>query len=188
MKSGSDVNRNHAELFAGQSSTTVRRHYWITWVIVAFLLLMSIVDVAYWRFTRRPCRVGLVVDVPREVRVGETFPMSIVVRNRSDSETVVWTGVHVDTSYAGGELRGALSVKSSDPPWRGEDYYPGVDTYSYDDITIAPMSEKRIVFSLQTRSRSGTFAGRISVLIQGRYLPGNYPIARSDLRTVAQYR
>ena len=158
------------------------------WTAAIFLLLIFFTFIAMfaigvWLSGYWTSDVQVTVEVPSVVNVGDVFPVSIVVRNTSDSVTAVWTGVGVDESLVSG--LSSLSIDSSVPDWRWVDYSFGEFLYQYSDMEIPPLADRRISFRLNAE-RTGTFSGRVYVYVRHRYFSTSVPVASSLVRIDAR--
>ena len=123
MTSFGDCMGKHLEPSGGQSRATSKRRYLVAIALGGLLLLATLMVVVFWQLFCRPYAVHLIVDTPSEVYVGEAFKMSVVIRNESNSDTVIWTGVEIDDNFIRGYPQ--LSAVLSQPSWTNIDYVSG---------------------------------------------------------------
>jgi hypothetical protein len=117
-----------------------------------FLLLAWVVSEA-----KPPEGITSTVNAPAEVAAGDSFQITVTVRN-DGVESQRFVAIDVYEGYTNG-----IMLQSSDPPWSGSTVMFGISTYEY-GLDIPPGGEQVVVLNARAL-RPGDYADDLDVCI-----------------------
>jgi hypothetical protein len=101
---------------------------------------------------------SVVVRVPLDVQVGETFRLEVAVRNERNADVLTVADVDIGDSYLSG-----FTVVATDPLYHSAMQVPLLDTWSHTfDLPIAASTTATFIFTLRAE-RAGIFRGDVDV-------------------------
>lgn len=125
-------------------------------LVVVGLGIAGVVALGY--LTEELTGVGVVVDAPSEVAVGDTFALKVTVTNQRPQETLALSDVDLGEAY----LRG-FTVGTIEPPPKTTMHVPIDDSRSFTfDTPIAAGGSRTFTFSLRA-AQPGVYRGDVDV-------------------------
>lgn len=130
--------------------------------LFVLLLCCSGVILFFYRIAEGPENIAVSVECPIQVRVNETFTITVRVTNEDTIERELHS-IDVYDSYLEG-----ITITSSDPPWSETKGSFGYLT-CYFQTLLPPGAEKVVTFQAQAL-KAGDFSGDLDVCIDTQFL------------------